>query len=33
MISPSEWGGGAGPFSKCLAGVKLLADHTWMEIV
>lgn len=32
MISPAEWGGGAGPFKRCLAAVKLLADHTWMEL-
>ena len=32
MISPTEWGGGAGPFKRSVAGVKLLADHTWMEI-
>jgi hypothetical protein len=31
MISPKEWGGGAGPFKKFIAAVKLLADHTWME--
>ena len=32
MISPREWGGGAGPFKRCVASVKLLADHTWMEV-
>ena len=32
MISPAEWGGGAGPFKKFIAQVKLLADHTWMEV-
>lgn len=31
MISPKEWGG-SGPFKKLTAQVKLLADHTWMEI-
>ena len=31
MISPKEWGG-SGPFKKFIAQVKLLADHTWMEI-
>jgi hypothetical protein len=31
LVSPKEWGG-AGPFKKFIAGVKLLADHTWMEI-
>lgn len=33
MVSPLEWGAGGGPFRKCLATVKLLADHTWMEVV
>ena len=32
MISPKEWGGGAGPFLRVIAPVKLLADHTWMEV-
>lgn len=31
MISPKEWGG-SGPFKNFIAQVKLLADHTWMEI-
>ena len=31
MISPKEWGGN-GPFKNFIAQVKLLADHTWMEI-
>lgn len=31
MISPEEWGEKL-PYSKCLAEVKLLSDHTW-EIV
>jgi Protein of unknown function (DUF2452) len=31
LIAPKEWGG-AGPFKKFVAGVKLLADHTWMEL-
>jgi hypothetical protein len=31
LVSPKEWGP-AGPFKKFIAGVKLLADHTWMEI-
>ncbi|MFZ1453892.1 MAG: DUF2452 domain-containing protein [Ferruginibacter sp.] len=31
MISPKEWGGN-GPFKKLVAQVKLLADHTWVEI-
>ena len=33
LVSPSEWGGGAGPFSRFIAAVRLLADHTWMEII
>lgn len=32
MVSPTEWGG-SGPFRRCIASVKLLADHTWMEII
>ena len=32
MISPREWGGGAGPFRRHVARVKLLADHTWVEV-
>lgn len=31
MVSPKEWGG-TGPFKKFVAQVKLLADHTWMEM-
>ncbi|MEI9807951.1 MAG: DUF2452 domain-containing protein [Bacteroidota bacterium] len=31
LVSPKEWGG-AGPFKKFIAAVKLLADHTWMEL-
>ena len=31
LVSPKEWGTG-GPFQKFIAGVKLLADHTWMEL-
>jgi len=31
IVSPKEWGGG-GPFKKLTAAVKLLADHTWVEI-
>lgn len=33
LVSPAEWGGGAGPFSRFIAAVRLLADHTWMEIM
>jgi hypothetical protein len=32
LISPKEWGGGAGPFKGFVAAVKLLADHTWCEV-
>jgi hypothetical protein len=28
MVAPEEWGKG-NPYEKCLAKVKLLADHTW----
>jgi hypothetical protein len=31
LVAPKEWGG-HGPFKKFIAGVKLLADHTWMEL-
>lgn len=31
LVSPKEWGT-SGPFSKFIAAVKLLADHTWMEL-
>jgi len=31
LVSPKEWGS-AGPFKKFIAAVKLLADHTWMEL-
>lgn len=33
LVSPTEWGGGAGPFKRFVAAVRLLADHTWMEVV
>lgn len=32
LISPKEYGGGAGPYKAFVAHVKLLADHTWVEI-
>ncbi|MFM9911807.1 MAG: DUF2452 domain-containing protein [Chitinophagaceae bacterium] len=32
LVSPKEWGGGSGPFKRFIAAVKLLADHTWMEV-
>lgn len=31
MVSPKEWGV-SGPFKSFIAAVKLLADHTWVEI-
>lgn len=31
MVSPKEWGS-SGPFKKAVASVKLMADHTWVEI-
>lgn len=31
LISPKEWGPN-GPFKKFVAGVQLLADHTWKEL-
>jgi len=31
LVSPKEWGG-TGPFKKFVASVKLLADHTWVEL-
>jgi hypothetical protein len=32
MVSPQEWGRSAS-FNRCVASVKLLADHTWMEVI
>ena len=32
LVAPSEWGGGSGPFAGFVATVKLLADHTWVEV-
>lgn len=32
LISPKEYGGGAGPYRSFVAPVKLLADHTWVEV-
>ena len=32
LIAPKEWGNGTGPFKRFVASVKLLADHTWVEI-
>ena len=32
LISNKEYGGNAGPYKKFVAPVKLLADHTWMEM-
>lgn len=31
LVSPKEWGKN-GPFKQFIAGVRLLADHTWTEI-
>jgi hypothetical protein len=31
LVSPKEWGPN-GPFKKFVAGVQLLADHTWKEL-
>jgi hypothetical protein len=31
LVSPKEWGP-SGPYKKFISGVKLLADHTWMEL-
>jgi hypothetical protein len=32
LISPKEYGSNAGPYKRFIAPVKLLADHTWVEI-
>lgn len=32
MVSPKEWGNSK-PFKSTVATVKLLADHTWMEVI
>lgn len=32
LISPKEYGSGSGPYNKFVAPVKLLADHTWLEL-
>ncbi len=32
LISPKEYGGTTGPYKSFAAPVKLLADHTWMEV-
>ena len=32
LIGPKEWGSGTGPFKRFVASVKLLADHTWVEL-
>mgnify|MGYP003857907259 CR=1 FL=1 len=32
MVAPHEWGDDAGPFAQFIATVKLLADHTWIEV-
>jgi hypothetical protein len=32
LISPKEYGGNSGPYQAFVAPVKLLADHTWVEV-
>lgn len=32
LISPKEYGGKSGPYQAFVAPVKLLADHTWIEM-
>lgn len=32
LVAPREWSG-AGPFKQFISSVRLLADHTWVEIV
>ncbi len=32
LVSPKEWGSSTGPFKRFIGAVKLLADHTWMEV-
>ena len=31
MVAPNEWGK-SGPFKQFISSVKLLADHTWVEV-
>lgn len=31
LVAPNEWGG-AGPFKQFVSSVRLLADHTWVEV-
>ena len=31
LVAPQEWGG-AGPFKQFISSVRLLADHTWVEL-
>ncbi len=31
LVSPKEWGS-SGPFKQFISSVKLLADHTWVEV-
>lgn len=31
LVAPQEWGNG-GPFKQFVSSVKLLADHTWVEV-
>ena len=32
LVSPKDWGGGAGPYKQFLSSIQLLADHTWVEV-
>jgi hypothetical protein len=31
LVAPAEWGG-SGPFKQFVSSVRLLADHTWVEV-
>jgi len=31
LIAPTDWGG-SGPFKQFVASIRLLADHTWVEV-
>jgi hypothetical protein len=32
LVSPKNWGGGAGPYKQFISSIQLLADHTWVEV-
>jgi hypothetical protein len=32
LVSPKDWGGASGPYKSFVSSVKLLADHTWVEV-